>query len=415
MSLPTAIPRNEISASLDSWVTAKRLRAHGIVLALCLWSVYVWNISAPGLKDRGGVIKGADFIHLYTLGSVSLEHKAADLYDADAQARITARRVPAAAGVRYIPLYPPQVSIFFAPLANLPYVTALIVWLTSSALVYGFCCYTLWRACPSLRDHGGIVLLLALGFPGFFHLIVWGQTSAIALACFTAAFFSLRDERPFLAGLALGCLIFKPQLGIAAAFVFVSVRAWRVIAGAILSAAVQLAIPVLYYGVDSLRLWIRVMWNVAYSIPVLEPRPYQTHSLRTFWTMLVPGASVAFVLYLVSGILMLGLTIGVWSRRPMLPLGLRYSCLLLASVLLAPHLIVYDLAILAPAFLLLTDWTLSPQPGAAPGLKIVLYLMYLSPLVGPLARWTHVQISVVLMCVLLYMIWRAGRARVPEN
>jgi hypothetical protein len=99
----------------------------------------------------------------------------------------------------------------------------------------------------------------------------------------------------------------------------------------------------------------------------------------------------------------------------MLPLGLRYSCLLLASVLLAPHLIVYDLAILAPAFLLLTDWTLSPQPGAAPGLKIVLYLMYLSPLVGPLARWTHVQISVVLMCVLLYMIWRAGRARVPEN
>ena len=408
MPLLTAIQRNDVSARLDSWLTVKRLRAHGIVLALCLWSVYVWNISAPGLRDRGGVIKGADFIHLYTLGSVALQHKAAELYDADAQAQLAAHRVPGAAGVRYIPLYPPQVSIFFAPLANLPYLPALIIWLTLSSMVYGCCCYTLWRACPNLRDRSGIVLLLALAFPGFFHLIVWGQTSAIALACFTAAFFFLRDERPFLAGLALGCLIFKPQLGIAAAVVFVSMRAWRVIAGSLVAAVLQLAVPVVYYSAGSLRAWIHAIRTVAYDIPVLEPRLYQTHSLRTFWTMLMPSADLALVLYLLSGLLILGLTIAVWSRKPSPPLGLRYSSLLLASMLLAPHLIVYDLAILAPAFLLLADWLLSQRPDAAPGLKNMLYLAYLSPLVGPLARWTHVQISVVLMSILLYQIWRAG-------
>src|SRR3984885_15769011 len=114
----------------DSRLTAKR--AHGIILALCLWSVYVWNISTSGLKDRGGVIKGADFIHLYTLGSVALEHKAGDLYDAGAQSQLTARRVPTAAGGRYISLYPPQASGFFVPLANLPYVMALIIWLSLS-------------------------------------------------------------------------------------------------------------------------------------------------------------------------------------------------------------------------------------------------------------------------------------------
>jgi hypothetical protein len=387
------------------------LRAHGIILALCLWSVYVWNISTPGLKDRGGIIKGADFIHLYTLGSVALEHKAGDLYDASAQSQLTAHRVPAAAGVRYIPLYPPQVSIFFAPLANLPYVMALIIWLSLSSLVYGFCCYALWRACPNLRDHGWTVMLLALAFPGFFHLIVWGQTSAIALACFTAAFFFLRDERPFLAGLALGCLIFKPQLGIAAAFVLVCTRASRAIAGAILSSTLQLVVAALYYGVESLRVWIRLMWNMAYAIPMLEPRPYQTHSLRTFWTMLIPGSGAPLAFYLFSGLFVLGLTIAVWLRRPSLSLGLRYSSLLLASVLLAPHLIVYDLAILAPALLLLADWILSDRPGAAPGLKTVLYLAYLSPLVGPFTHWTHVQISVLLMCVLLYVIWRTPSAQ----
>ena len=29
------------------WLTAKRLRAHGAILALCLWSLYAWNLATP--------------------------------------------------------------------------------------------------------------------------------------------------------------------------------------------------------------------------------------------------------------------------------------------------------------------------------------------------------------------------------
>jgi hypothetical protein len=47
------------------------------------------------------------------------------------------------------------------------------------------------------------VLILAFAYPAFWHLIAWGQTSALALACFTLAFFALRTKREFLAGLAL--------------------------------------------------------------------------------------------------------------------------------------------------------------------------------------------------------------------
>jgi hypothetical protein len=396
------------------WINGRRLRAHGTILALCLWSVYVWNIATPGLRDRNGNLKGTDFSHLYTLGSVALAHHTDALYDADAQAQLTARRIPAAAGIRYIPMYPPQVSIFFAPLATLPYGAALVVWLVLSSLLYGLCCYTLWLACPQLRNDGWTVLLLAIAFPGFFHSIVWGQTSAIALACFTAAFFFLRDERPFLAGLALGCLIFKPQLGIAAAVLFAYTRAWRVIAGGILSAAAQLAVPALYYGAESLRAWMRAIGRVVYNVALLEPRPYQVHNLRMFWTMLIPGSTPAFVLYVLSALVILGLTAAVWSHRPALPLSLRYSSLLAASVLVAPHLIVYDLAILAPVFLLLSDWVIAQPPGSTSHLKVVLYLSYLAPLAGgPIARWTHLQVSVVLMSVLVWMVWRANRPGAP--
>jgi len=409
-----------IKTSPRAWLTVKRLRAHGTILALCLWSLYVWNLATPGLRDRNDNLKGTDFLHFYTLGSLALAHRGADLYDMNAQAALAAQRGPEAAGIRYLPLYPPQVSILFAPLARLSYGWALALWWSCGTVLYGVCCYGVWRACPNLRDHGGTVVLLATAFPAFFHLIAWGQTSALALASFTLMFFLLRDRRELLAGLVLGCLIFKPQLGLAAGVIFVSIGAWRILSGAALSAAGQLLAGVLYYGVEPLHQWIRVLRNAREVLPLLEPKPYQTHSLRTFWSMLIPWHNLSFGLYILSAIVVLGLTIAVWRRGQSVPLPVRYSSLLLASVLVAPHLTVYDLVILAPAFLLLADWLIGRQVGrgtGAPtlGLGTLLYLSYALPLLGPFARWTHVQLSVVVMAATSWVIWRLSRQHDPNS
>jgi hypothetical protein len=395
-----------------AWLTPKRLRAHGCILALCLWSVYVWNMATPGLLDRAGNLKGTDFLHFYTLGSLALAHRGADLYNSQAQYAIAVARVPSAAGIQYLPLYPPQVSLLFAPFAELPYSGALILWLSLSSLLYGLCCYAVWRACPNLRNQKLTVLVLAIAFPAFWHLIAWGQTSALALACFTLAFFALRVQREFLAGLALGCLIFKPQLGVAVALVFALTLNWKVISGALLSAVAQLSVAWLYYGYGPLRDWTRTLLNVPRHLALLEPRLYQTHSLRTFWTMLVPWFSVSLALYLISAILVFILTVASWRSR--LPLSLRFAALLLATVLLAPHLTVYDLVILAPAFLLLSDWIVAqPHCTATRYLPFLLYLAFVLPLFGPLARWTHFQLSVPVMAAILYEIWSTGRKPIP--
>ncbi len=363
-------------------MTARRLRAHGLILALCLWSVYLWNISTPGLIDRAGNLKGTDFLHFYTLGSVALTHHGVDLYNMRAQAEIAAQRVPAAAGVQYLPLYPPQVSILFAPFARLSYPMALILWLVLSTLIYGLCCYCVWRTCPDLRNHGFTVLILALAFPAFWHLIAWGQTSALALAFFVLAFFALREQHEFLAGLAFGCLIFKPQLGLALAIVFLITLRWKIIAGALLSAAAELIVAWLYYGPAPLREWSHILLNIPNVLPLLEPRPYQTHCLRTFWTMLIPWPQASFALYLVTALIVAGLTVSCWRSR--LPLSLRYSALLLSTVLLAPHLTVYDLVILAPAFLLLSDWLITQIDASGARLKILLYLVFVASAPRPL-------------------------------
>jgi alpha-1,2-mannosyltransferase len=403
--------RAVIETNSGQWITAKRLRVHGTILAVCLWSLYIWTIATPGLRDRNGNLKGTDFLHFYTLGAIAAEHRGADLYDMNAQARLAAQRVPQAAGIKYLPLYPPQLSILFAPLAHLPYASALVVWWVFSAAIYALCCYCVWRACPNLRGRGWIITILAVAFPGFFHLIAWGQTSALALACFTLIYFLLRAQREFLAGVVLGCLIFKPQLGLAAAVVFIAIGAWKTILAAALSAAAELSVGSFYYGMDPLRRWIDMLWHVRRMLPLLEPRPYQTHSLRTFWALLVPWKDLPFALYIVSAAVVLGLTITTWKRST--SLALRYSSLLLATVLVAPHLTVYDLVILAPAFLLLADWlaifqgetnATNDSPESTHWLGPLLYLVYLLPLFGPLARWTHVQLSVIAMAACVYVI-----------
>jgi hypothetical protein len=313
----------------------------------------------------------------------------------------------------YLPVYPPQVSLFFGPLARLSYDWALFIWLTVSTLIYAYSCYAVWRVCPHLRDEKFTIFILAAAYPAFFHLILWGQTSALALACFTLAYFALRSKNYFLAGIAFGALAFKPQLGLVAAIVFIAMRNWTLIAGAILSAAAQFVLAWLYFGLDPLRQWFRMLHNVPSLLALLEPRPYQTHSLRAFWSMLVPSPTVSLVLYIVSAALVLALLILSW--RSQLSLNIRYSALLIAAVLVAPHLTVYDLVILAPAFLLLGDWVVAHRHHHFTlRLATLLYLVYLLPLVAPAARWTHLQLSVPAMSAIVWTLWQLAKTSVPE-
>jgi alpha-1,2-mannosyltransferase len=398
----------------ELWLTSRRIRIHGLMLAVCLWTVYALDMSAPGLLDRTGLVKGTDFLHFYTLGSLELQGRGDLLYDMRAQADLAREFVAQAPDSLYVPLYGPQVSLFFAPFARLPYGWALTAWLAVNLLIYAFCCHAVWTNCPILHPHRGTFLILAIAFPGLFHLLAWGQTSGLALLCFTLAYLALRNHRTLLAGLAIGSLIFKPQLGLAAAVVFLFARQWRLIAGGIVAASIQLAAAWMHYGTEVMRNYLQALVHLENVLPLLEPRLYQTHSLRSFWSLLLPWPRLAFGLYLVTALGVLTLTVRAWKSGS--SLSVRFSALLFATVLVSPHLTVYDLVILAPAFLLLGDWALTNR-GQEFALRIqqLLYICYPLFLMGPLARITHLQLSVMAMTALLWICWRISTLSLPPG
>ncbi|MGH9554713.1 MAG: glycosyltransferase family 87 protein [Terriglobales bacterium] len=383
------------------WLTVERVRRHAMLLAVCIWGVYAFTLATPGLRDRTGKPKGTDFLHFYTLGSLAVEGRNDALYDARVQADQSERLVPESKGFHFLPVYGPQVALLFSPLARLSYGWAALVWISLSVLLYAWCCGAVWKTCPALQQHRGPVALLAVAYPAFFNLVAHGQTSALALFCFTAAYLALGKKKPFLAGLAIGMLIYKPQLGLAAAFVFLFAREWKVVAGAILAAAAQLAIAWAYFGRAVMETYWQVLNKLGESASVLEPKLFQMHSLRSFWMLLVPWEPVAHVLYMVTAALVLWWAFAAWRSRA--PLSLRYSAFLLATVLVTPHLTVYDLVILAPALLLLGDWALAnAQHPASPSVRALLYLGYALPLLGAVTQVTHVQLSVVAFAALAW-------------
>ena len=396
-----------------SWLTLKRCRIHGLLLAVSLWTVYAVDMSAPGLLDRNGLVKGTDFLHFYTLGRLALQDRGELLYNMRAQADLARQFVTNAPDSFYVPLYGPQVSLFFAPFAELPYGYALAAWLAVNVLIYAFCCFAVWETCPGLQAYRWTVLILAIGFPGFFHLLAWGQTSGLALLCFTLAYLALRRDHTLLAGLAIGSLIFKPQLGMAAAVVFVCAREWKVVAGSVMAATIQLAAAWLHYGTVIMRTYLHALTHLREILPLLEPRLYQTHSLRSFWSLLLPWPRVAFGLYVVTAVVILALAVRVWTSNS--SLSVRFSALLFATVLVSPHLTVYDLIILAPAFLLLCDWAaVQCEQVLAPRIQQFLYLCYPLFLMGPLTRITHLQLSVMAMAALSWITWRLSSRSAPS-
>ena len=396
----------------SSWLTTRRLRVHGLVLALCMWSVYAWDMSSPGLLDRNGLLKGTDFLHFYTIGTLAREHRGDLLYNMKAQALMAPELVPDAERIIYLPLYGPQVSLLFAPLARLSYGSALMAWLGLTSLIYAGCCYALWQRCRWLQRERWTVAILAMGYPAFFHLIAWGQNSAIALLCFVAAFLALDEKKPWLAGLASGLLVYKPSLLLGPVLVLLLAMEWRILVGAAVSSIAELGLGWAYYGGGVFNDYLQQTLRVGKMMPLLEPRPYQMHSLRAFWTLLVPWPMMSSPLYGISVFLVVVVTARFWrSERT---LGLRYAALLFATVLVSPHLTVYDLTVLAPAFLLLADW-LAENWGDRRNWRLgtLLYFAFVLPLAGRLAAWTHLQLSVIAMAGVLG--WLALESRSSIN
>ncbi len=420
-----SVPKAEVSSWISSAaaaLTPRRLRGHALILAVCLWGVCAVDFARPGPFDLWGNIKFQDFLSFYISGKFIAQGRTSSLYDEStrhAEMIMIAQPIDVVRETVFPPtahnptnaripnLYGPQVGLLFVPFVRLPFLAAAVMWVALSSLVYLGCVYAVWICCSSLRPYRAIVSVAAIAFPPLFHFLIRGQLSALILFCFTAAFFAMRADQRLLAGIAFGFLVLKPQFLVAILLILLVTQCWKMLAGLIASAIAQLVFARLYFGASVMDDYNNMLRHASdwMSTAELSLAPIQMHSLRSFWTLLLPWPFAASILYLLSSLAVIALAAAIWKSSDLL--ALRFSGLLLPAVLANPHLFIYDLLALTPIFLLLADWSIeNPQHLSTPALRVFLYLAFLLPLFGPLARWTHLQLSVIVFVALLWTIYR---------
>jgi hypothetical protein len=385
---------------LATWLTLRRIRAQAIILLVCLWSAALVDFSNVGLQDRSGNIKFQDFLVFYTSGKLVMQHHSDQLFDPQVQSREIQAVLGRPTQIQLPNMYGPQVGFVFSLFGRMPFLSAALTWIMISMAIYLFVCFRMWQSCAALHDVRWTVVLLVFAFPPFFHFVVRGQLSSLILLCFAGAFYAFQSKYDWLAGFVLGLLIFKPQFMIGLVMIMLAAGAWKTLVGIVIGGLAQIGASWAYFGSAVMRTYVVTLLHLPVSN--LEPGISQTqmHSLRSFWMLAIPNEAVSAAFHVGASIAVLYVAAKAWKCSG--PLALRFSVLLLATVLVNPHLFVYDLLALAPIFFLTTDWMLwHSEHALSQAIKALLYLAFLLPLFGPLAIWTHVQISVIAFAGLL--------------
>jgi len=390
-------------------MTLKRVRRYALLAGIALWTVFAVDYATPGPLDRFEKIKGTDFVQFYATGSLVVGGQADRLYDSDALLAAIRAAVPQARETIYVPIQSPQLSFLFAPLAALPYTVALAIWLMVVIGIYAAACVMLWRRCKQLHAYRREVIGCAVAFPGLYATVIHGQVSVFALLSIAYALIALERRRALAAGLALGCLTFKPHWVVAAGAVFLIAREWKVVGGMAASALLQIGATVAVAGPRVFLAYLTTLESIGRLGDILEPRP--GYAIRSFFSVFIPNPQAAFVLYLLAAAAVVIVAARTW--RTAASFEVRASALVLAIVLVTPHVFEYDLIVLTPVFFLVANAIAAGQAG---GLNEgrwtwVFAALFAAPVLTAVPPAIRLQFSATAMAAILFRLWTGGMER----
>jgi len=281
-----------------------------------------------------------------------------------------------------------------APLAVLPYLSALNTWL---AMTFGGYLSLLWAMLPRRE-----ALVPILAFPPVFINLGHGQNAFLTTALMGWGLILLQ-RRPLLAGLMLGALVFKPHLGLLIPIALFASRNWRALTGATLAALSMIAASYVLFGE---QVWATYMDY--YRLPRLAvehgvlPWPKM---LSVFGTARMLGASIP-VAWGIQGLVSMVAAVVVWQvwRRPGQPL-VKVAILPAAALLATPLVWDYDALLLSISLAALVivglrdifiDWEIS-----------VLAWVWLTPMFWrPLTVAIHLPLGVMTLMLLVWLVVR---------
>jgi hypothetical protein len=320
------------------WLTPARARGYSLVLlGICTLAIAGWIAASDGLIDRNGKPLGTDFSNVYAAGSLTWQGRPAEAY----QPALQHAAEKTVFGGREVPfygwLYPPFFLVIAFLVACLPYAWGLALWLAASLAAY----LAAMRAILPRPE----TLLIAAAFPAVFINIGHGQNGFLTAALLGGALHWL-DRRPWLAGVLIGLLAYKPQFGVLIPVALLAGGRWSTIGAAVATIAALLAVSFVTLGGG---VWQAFADSMTFTqTVVLEQGGIGWEKIQSvFSAMRMWGAGVhlAYAVQIALALMLAASLAWLWQSNA--AFELKASALATASLLATPYVLDYDLVALA--------------------------------------------------------------------
>jgi len=335
------------------FLVPRRLR-YAWIAGGALWAA--WLLSAvlgPGKLDLAGTPIGTDYLQFYAAGTTVRIGESAHLYDIPYQVKLEQEIIGPGLTSYHAFITPPFLAWLFVPFSMLDYTTSLALWSLVGLLLLWLSLVLLKVSIPSRA------FVWSLTFFPVFAAISFGQNALLTLFIFAAACRLWRDGRVFLAGVVLSLALYKPQLIVGVAFLWLLdfPTSWRALLGLALGGTVLVAVS---FGLTP-EAGIAYLEFARTTLPDLanwQDFPiWHLHTFRGFWRLLLPwwpclGDVLTIVL---SGGAVWGFV--RFARRFRAQKTLLFAAGVVLSLCLTPHAMIYDWSLLLiPAALLLQEF-----------------------------------------------------------
>lgn len=305
----------------------------GTVLSI----IYLTSISDPVFSEH------RDFGVFWT-GSVLLwRDQVLQLFDPDAfriaLAQVMGQDFP------YLPFpYPPHSLLLLAPLSLAPYLISLAMWL---AFTFGAMLTIMWRQ----LDRPWVMALALFLSPASAVNMASGQNGFLSAALLCGGLLLL-EQRQILAGIFIGFLSYKPQLGLLLPFLLIAGGHWRAFVSAGVTVAILVAISAGVFGIDSWLLYLTKSGPYQMEIAQHWTGRFQFMSPTYF----MAGRLLAFPLPLAWAVQIVATLLAgaaaIWIFRQPVSHRLKAALAMVAVFLVSPYALTYDLTIVSAAILL---------------------------------------------------------------
>jgi len=277
-----------------------------------------------------------DFVSYWAAARLADSGNPAGAYDLALHRSVELGAIPLGGALPFA--YPPCFLLLLAPFGLLSYPAAAADWVLLTFAAY----------CAAIRRWSPATPWLALSFPPLLVNVITGQAGLLVAALFVGGM-ALLPKRPFAAGILLGLLIVKPQLGLVLPLALLAGREWRAIAGAAAAAAGLILASLILFGWEPWQAWLG---NAGLIASIASEGLAGWHRMASVYGALrLAGlaAAPAWAAHALVGLAAAGAACMIWYRET--DIGKRAAALAAATSLASPYLFVYDTLILVVPFL----------------------------------------------------------------